>query len=191
MSRRALLPQLNRKLAVLGARGVGKTAIVTSFVNGEFPETYDPTIESTYRKAVKINKVQFLTEIVDTAGMDEYSRLSRNATIGCHGYVMVFSLSNLQSFQQIQQINEVLSDMLGNSPDIPRVLVGSMADLEGQRQVSSSDGARLADKWGVPYIESSALNAVNIGEIFTTLVLEMERENGLLDSEAASPCSVM
>ena len=42
---------------------------------------YDPTIENTFQKTIRFKKVQFFTEIVDSAGMDEYSRLSRNASV--------------------------------------------------------------------------------------------------------------
>jgi len=191
MAHRAAPSSVTRKVAVLGSRGVGKSAIVTTFVNGEFPETYVPTIESTYRKSILFGRVQFYTEIVDTAGMDEYSRLSRNATIGCHGYVLVFALSNRQSFAQVQHINDVLTEMLGYAPNIPRVLVGSMADLEDQRQVEQAEAMDLADGWGVPYVESSALDDFNVGEIFHRLIMEMERDNGILEAETAAPCTVL
>lgn len=99
---------VNRKIAVLGFRAVGKTSLTTQFVSGTFANgRYDPTIENTYHKTVRFRRVHFATDVVDTAGMDEYSRLSRNASVGVHGYVMAFSLANRQSFVKIQQINEV------------------------------------------------------------------------------------
>eukprot|EP00808_Paulinella_micropora_P014720 g72948.t1 len=42
------------KLAVLGAGGVGKSALTTQYVQGIFVEKYDPTIEDSYRKEVEI-----------------------------------------------------------------------------------------------------------------------------------------
>ena len=86
-------PQLvHRKVAVLGFRAVGKTSLSNSFVNGTFDETYDPTIENTHHKIIRFRKVNFATDIVDTAGMDEYSRLSRSASVGVDGYVLVYSI---------------------------------------------------------------------------------------------------
>jgi Ras family protein len=67
---------------------------------------------------------------------DEYSRLSRNASLGVHGYALVFSIVSRQSFEMIQQVNDALLNTLGDAPDVPRVLVGSMKDLAHQRQVS-------------------------------------------------------
>ena len=37
--------------------------------------------------------------------MDEYSRLSRNASVGVHGYVMVYSINNKQSFTKVRSEN--------------------------------------------------------------------------------------
>lgn len=91
---------------------------------------------------VLIMKMQSCIIIVLTAFcdwyhlQDEYSRLSRNASLGVHGYVLVFSIVSRQSFDRIVQVNEALLNALGDAPDVPRVLVGSMHDLSDQRQVS-------------------------------------------------------
>lgn len=43
---------------------------------------------------------------------------------------------------------------LGDAPDVPRILVGSMKDLgdAGDRQVSYTDGVELGQSLGIPYI---------------------------------------
>uniref|UniRef100_A0A7S4WBV1 Uncharacterized protein n=1 Tax=Ditylum brightwellii TaxID=49249 RepID=A0A7S4WBV1_9STRA len=127
---------VHRKIAVLGFRAVGKTSLTNAFVNGTFSETYDPTIENTHHKTIRFRKVHFATDIVDTAGMDEYSRLSRNASVGVHGYALVFSIASRQSFDRITQISDSLLNALGDALEVPRVLVGSMRDLADQRQVN-------------------------------------------------------
>lgn len=60
--------------------------------------------------------------------------------MGVHGYVLVFSLTSRHSFERIVQVNDMLLNTLGDAPDVPRVLVGSMKDLatNDQRQVSQS-----------------------------------------------------
>ena len=68
-------------------------------------------------------------------GQDEYSRLSRNASLGVHGYALVFTVASRQSFEQIVRVNNSLLNTLGDAPDVPRVLVGNMKDLVDQRQV--------------------------------------------------------
>lgn len=50
-----------------------------------------------------------------------------------HGYVLVYSIGSRTSFDKLKLINEKLLNMLGSKP--PRVLVGSMSDLEKGRHV--------------------------------------------------------
>ena len=130
--------------------------------------------------------------------MDEYSRLSRNASLGVHGYALVFSIASRQSFDMIDQVNTALLNSLGDLPDVPRVLVGTKQDMaddekhidEGgsnvngnggnQRQVSQVDAQKLADSWGgVPYIECSSKNGVGVSEVFHTLLKEIEKDDGI------------
>ena len=53
--------------------------------------------------------------------------------MGVHGYVLVYSIGVRTSFEKLKLINEKLVNMLGSKP--PRVLVGSMSDLENARRV--------------------------------------------------------
>jgi hypothetical protein len=57
-----------------------------------------------------------------------------------------------------------------DQPWVPMILVGNKCDLDGQRQVSSSEGIELAQKWKVPFIETSAKTRVNIEELFIQLL---------------------
>lgn len=45
------------------------------FVQGDFVQRYDPTIESNFRKQVTLDQDSVLLDILDTAGQEEYSVL--------------------------------------------------------------------------------------------------------------------
>jgi Ras homolog enriched in brain len=106
--------------------------------------------------------------------------------LGVHGYILVFSLTSRQSFDQINQVNDALLNTLGDVPDVPRVLVGSMKDLEpSKRQVSHADGMALAEQLGnIPYLECSSMTGENVAEVFHTLLKEIEKDDGLLFAES-------
>ena len=61
-----------------------------------------------------------------------------------------------------------------------RVLVGTMIDADG-RQVSYDEGLAWADRRGIPFVECSARENVNVREVFTTLLREAERDTMLHD----------
>ena len=134
-------------------------------------------------------QVHFATDLVDTAGMDEFSRLSRNSSLGVDGYALVFSIGSRQSFDMIQTINDALHNQLGDLPDVPQVLVGSMKDMNS-RQVSHAEAQKLADKWHCPYIECSAKTGENVAEAFHTLLKEIEKDDGLLAESGDGKCIV-
>jgi len=182
---------VNRKIAVLGFRAVGKTSLTNAFVSGTFSDNYDPTIENTHHKTIRFRKVHFATDIIDTAGMDEYSSISRNASVGVHGYVLVFSTTSRSSFDNVIKINEALLNALGDAPDVPRVLVGSMKDLVDEREVVLQQAQSLADSWRIPYLECSSKTGENVPEVFHTLLKEVERDNALLNESEEDKCIII
>mmetsp|Transcript_16053 Transcript_16053/g.64844 ORF Transcript_16053/g.64844 Transcript_16053/m.64844 type:complete len:243 (-) Transcript_16053:1270-1998(-) len=128
-----------------------------------------------------------------------YSRLSRNASVGVHGYLLVYSTASRRSFEKLAFINEALLKVQGSSPGVVRVLVATMADLRHHRQVSYQEGraaaakeasggpvprkglirlaGALAERWHVPYVECSAKEDANVAEAFTTLIREVEKDD--------------
>lgn len=174
---------VQRKIAVLGLRAVGKTSLTNAFVIGMYSDNYDPTIENTHHKTIRFRKVHFATDIIDTAGMDEYSSISRNASVGVHGYALVFSLTSRSSFENVIKINEALLNALGDAPDVPRVLVGSMKDLSDEREVMYHQAQSLADSWRIPYLECSSKTGENVAEVFHLLLKEIEKDDGLLNDK--------
>ena len=91
----------------------------------------------------------------------------------------------------IQQVNDALLNTLGDAPDVPRVLVGSMKDLAHQRQVSMPDAQRLADSWGVPYLECSSKTGENVADVFHTILKEIEKDDGLLAESEENGCTIL
>uniref|UniRef100_A0A8C2NEV4 GTPase RhebL1 n=1 Tax=Capra hircus TaxID=9925 RepID=A0A8C2NEV4_CAPHI len=140
----------------------GKTSLAHQFVEGEFLEDYDPTVENTYSKIVTVGKDEFHLHLVDTAGQDEYSILPYSFIIGVHGYVLVYSVTSLHSFQVIESLYQKLHEGHGKTR-LPVVLVGNKADLSPDREVQAVEGKKLAASWGATFMESSARNNQVLG----------------------------
>jgi len=49
-----------------------------------------------------VSGVEIECEIVDTAGLDEYSRVPKDAAVGVHGYVLVYDMTSRISFEKVR-----------------------------------------------------------------------------------------
>ncbi|XP_053146849.1 GTPase RhebL1 isoform X1 [Hemicordylus capensis] len=155
--------------------GLGKTSLAHQFIDGEFLECYDPTVESTYNKMLMLGKDEFHLQLVDTAGQDEYTILPHSFIIGIHGYVLVYSVTSLKSFQVVKSLHSKLYESRGKTR-MPVVLVGNKADLSlERRQVKTDEGKKLADSWGAVFLESSAKENQMTQGIFTKIIEEIDR----------------
>jgi GTPase SAR1 family protein len=61
---------------------------------------------------------------------------------------------------------------VGNA-DTDMILVGSKADLENDRKVSRKQAEGLAEKYNLQYVEASAKEDANIGQVFERLTLQV------------------
>lgn len=167
------------KIVMLGSGAVGKSAITVQMVSGHFLSSYDPTIEDSYRTTINVNNQDIILNILDTAGQEEFYALRDQYMRSGDGYIIVFSITSITSFLEVNAIKEQLNIVLDSDDNtlIPIILVGNKCDLEEFRQVQSSDAQRLAEEWRVKYFETSAKNKTNINRIFEELVYLIEANN--------------
>ncbi|KAG5673483.1 hypothetical protein PVAND_003527 [Polypedilum vanderplanki] len=160
------------KVVVLGSGGVGKSALTVQFVSGCFIEKYDPTVEDFYRKEIEVDNSPCVLEILDTAGTEQFASMRDLYIKNGHGFIVMYSLTNHQTFQDITTMRNVISRVKGGQPT-PILLVANKLDLEYQREVSTEEGHALAEMWGCPFIEASAKSRINVNEVFAIIVREM------------------
>ena len=164
------------KIIVIGAGGVGKSAITVQFIQNYFIIDYDPTIEDSYRKQVKIDdKICFL-DILDTAGQEEYSAMRDQYMRTGQGFIIVYSILDRTTFDEIKTFH-VQIQRVKDKDFFPMVLCGNKCDAEDYRQVSKLEGIELAKTYKCPYIETSAKTHVNIEEVFAEVVREIDKYN--------------
>ncbi|KAK4613314.1 hypothetical protein CLAFUW4_09562 [Fulvia fulva] len=185
------------KLVVLGDGGVGKTALTIQLCLNHFVETYDPTIEDSYRKQVQIDGQSCMLEVLDTAGQEEYTALRDQWIRDGEGFILVYSISSRSSFTRIQkfhhQIQRVKESAAAGSPTYPGsplsqtmgnqgygpapiMLVGNKCDRVTEREVSTQEGQALAKSLGCEFVEASAKNCVNVEKAFYDVVRQLRRQ---------------
>jgi len=117
------------KVVVLGSGGVGKSALTVQFVTGCFMEKYDPTIEDFYRKEIEVDGSPSVLEILDTAGTEQFASMRDLYIRNGQGFVIVYSVTNHQTFQDIKNMREQVSFIIQPSsfhPHHPSCFVKSV-----------------------------------------------------------------
>lgn len=188
------------KLVVLGDGGVGKTALTIQLCLNHFVETYDPTIEDSYRKHVVIDSQSCMLEVLDTAGQEEYTALRDQWIRDGEGFVLVYSITSRASFTRIRkfysQIQRVKESSSASSPtgpsyisspvsqslpyskcQAPVMLVGNKSDRVTEREVSTQEGSALAKDMGCDFVEASAKNCINVEKAFYEVVRSLRRQH--------------
>ena len=148
------------------------------FFQGQFVDSYDPTIENTFNKNMKIQGQEYEVLVVDTAGQDEYSIFPTQYTLDIDGYVLVYSIDNEKSFEVVQAIYEKLVDLLGN-PSFPLVIVGNKSDLHMNRVITQATGKKLAQDLKAMFFETSAKDNHCATDLFTKTIIQIEKVNFL------------
>eukprot|EP01130_Rhizamoeba_saxonica_P010906 TRINITY_DN44_c0_g1_i2.p1 TRINITY_DN44_c0_g1~~TRINITY_DN44_c0_g1_i2.p1 ORF type:complete len:118 (-),score=19.28 TRINITY_DN44_c0_g1_i2:388-741(-) len=64
------------KIVAVGDGGIGKTSLLMTFLNNEFPENYVPTIFDNYSTNIEVGEKVVVVSLWDTAGQEDYGMLS-------------------------------------------------------------------------------------------------------------------
>lgn len=162
------------KLVVVGAGGVGKSALTIQLIQNHFVDEYDPTIEDSYRKQVVIDGETCLLDILDTAGQEEYSAMRDQYMRTGEGFLLVFAVNNGKSFEDISMYREQIK-RVKDADDVPMVLVGNKCDLP-TRAVDMKQAGEVARNYAIPFIETSAKTRMGVDDAFYTLVREIRKD---------------
>jgi len=157
------------KLVVLGDGGVGKTALTIQLCLNHFVETYDPTIEDSYRKQVVIDDQACVLEVLDTAGQEEYTALRDQWIRDGEGFLLVYSIASRSTFERVERFRDQIS-RVKDMDEVPMILVGNKCDKVTEREVSREEGVGLAKKLSCDFIETSAKTCVNVERAFYSVV---------------------
>ena len=156
------------KIVLLGQSATGKTCIATRYVKGSFLSSSVSTVGASYlTKTATIDGITYDLNIWDTAGQELYRSLTPMYYRNAHAAIVVFDITNRQSFSAARRWIE---ELRGTGENSFVIIVGNKIDLEDARQVSEQDGNALASELHSTYIETSALNGTGIDLLFQRVI---------------------
>jgi small GTP-binding protein len=168
------------KIILLGEKAVGKSSIINRYVSNKFntfnQTSIGPDVKSKKYVADKDLTVDLL--IHDSTNEQKLGKFTKNYYLDAHGAIIVFDLTNQQSFQKVKYW---LDELNSNAPrDIIFCILGNKADLTADRVVKFEDAKALAED--NLYYEVSAKTGNNVTLAFEQLALgiiekQKEEEN--------------
>ncbi|OTF78123.1 ras-related protein Ral-A-like protein, partial [Euroglyphus maynei] len=105
-------------------------------------------------------------DILDTAGQEDYAAIRDNYFRSGEGFLCVFSVSEMESFDAIHEFREQIL-RVKNDDKVPFILVANKFDLDqNQHRVSMDKAQELANSWNVPLYQTSAKTNFNVQQVF-------------------------
>jgi small GTP-binding protein len=100
-------------------------------------------------------------------GQEKYRSMTASYYRGLAGAVIMFDVTNVKSFQNVQRW---LEDINKQAPtNVVRILAGNKIDLP-DRKVTESEAQQLASENDIFYVETSAKDNINVNSLFELLV---------------------
>jgi Ras-related protein Rab-11A len=160
------------KIVLIGDSGVGKTNILSRYINNEFSLATQSTVGVEFgSKIIKKNGKVIKLQIWDTAGQERYKSITSAYYKGSRGAFVVYDITRKTTYDNIDKwIGELKTN---GSEDVLIMLVGNKSDLEEKREVITEEVEKKAQEQKLAFCETSALNGKNVEYAFENLINEI------------------
>ena len=149
------------KLLLIGERGVRKTSLILRIADDYFSEIRCGTVGADFRfRTINIDGQEIKLMIWNTAGRARFGTLSTADLRGTDGVILVYDVTNRDSFEKIRHWNKEIHK---HGPILlDKMLIGNERDLKQHRVITAEEGAELAVNLGASdHMETSAKTAEN------------------------------
>ena len=185
------------KVVLLGEGRVGKTSILSRYVDNKYDSKSPSTLQASYlEKHVIIenetnrrycnhepnqSRREAYLSIWDTAGQERFHSLGPIYYRDARGAVLVYDITDRSSFDRVRKWNKELRKIVGESDKICIIIVGNKIDLQHQRAVDEDEVRNYANSVGASFMEVSAKTGMGVENAFVELTMRM------LDTNTVKP----
>jgi Ras-related protein Rab-8A len=112
-------------------------------------------------------------QIWDTAGQERFQNITKNYYRGAHGVLLVYDVTDEKSFANVRSWMAQIREHAAASVNV--MLIGNKCDKLEHKVVETARGEALAKEFGVPFLETSAKNNINVKHAFMALASTIKR----------------
>ena len=160
------------KAVLLGETGVGKTCIISRFINNTFDKDNLSTTGASYAgKSMIFDEFGgkcIKYEIWDTAGQERYRALTKIFYKDAAVAILVYDITLRKSFEEVKKYwYKQLTECAPK--DIVIGLAGNKSDLYDNEQVTEDEARNFADEIGAVFKLTSASTNTGIEDLFKAI----------------------
>ncbi|KAF6159676.1 hypothetical protein GIB67_029934 [Kingdonia uniflora] len=165
------------KLLIIGDSSVGKSCLLMRYTDDSYVDSYISTIGVDFKiKTVEIGGKTVKLQIWDTAGQERFRTITSSYYRGAHGIIIVYDVTDAESFNNVKQwLSEI--DRYAND-SVCKLLVGNKCDLVENKVVDTQTAKTFAEEVGIPFLETSAKDSINVELAFLTMAGKIKKRMG-------------
>lgn len=167
------------QLLLIGDATVGKSMLLLRFTDAAYTESYISTSGLDVKSSIlELDGESMHLHLYDLSGVERFRCLHSSYYRIAHGIIIVYDVTNQESFSNVKgwlrEIDEYAPD------GVNKLLVGNKCDLASEKVVRYDEARKLADSFGIQFMETSAKTSHNVKPAFQALVKEIKQR---LDSQ--------
>ena len=170
------------KVVLLGEGYVGKTSLILRYTQNFFSGERTQTTQAAYvSKTVPLDKKEYTLNIWDTAGQEKYQALTPIYYRDSQGAILVYDVTQPQSFERVKIDVKNITDMLDDKCVI--IIVGNKMDLVDQSSLETTEMKQYAESINAQLCFTSCLTGDGVDNVFVELTKQMIGKRKKLTSE--------
>jgi len=166
------------KVVLVGESGVGKTSIITQFIDQTFQEDQQSTTGGTFstKSVVCDNGKTLKFEIWDTAGQERYRALTKMFYKDANAAVLVYDITRKDSFEEIQNYwsNQIKES---SPPGIILAVAANKSDLIDHEAVDEEQARKFAKDLGAIFVSTTATQIDPVNDLFIQIAKKYTGSN--------------
>lgn len=163
---------VTKKICMLGAYAVGKTALVQRYVHSIFADHYLSTVGvKISKKIVSLDNQELILVLWDLEGKDDYVDVKVNYLRGSMGFFVVADGTRRDTLETALSLRTLALDLVG---PVPHALLVNKADLLPAWEVEEAQLQAIAEA-GFPVMKTSAKLGFAVEEAFISLAKAMQK----------------
>ncbi|KAF3333327.1 ras-related protein RIC2 [Carex littledalei] len=157
------------KVVLIGDSGVGKSNLLSRFTRNEFNLESKSTIGVEFAtRSLTVEGKVLKAQIWDTAGQERYRAITSAYYRGAVGALLIYDVTRHSTFENAERWLRELREH--TDPNIVVMLVGNKSDLRHLVAVPTEDARSFAEREGLYFMETSALESTNVENAFAEVL---------------------